>query len=109
VPLVSLSKTLLQRFHGWGIAVYFKVLKTGCRIVPAILRRCGLRRGYCVPVCYANPAQARETPAFAAQLRRMRSHSAAIALHRGQLLATLHAIRWKPPLSTIHLTDSRRN
>jgi hypothetical protein len=30
--LVSLSKTLLQRFHGWGIEVYFKVLKSGCRV-----------------------------------------------------------------------------
>ncbi|NEV63492.1 hypothetical protein [Thiorhodococcus minor] len=27
MPLVSLSKTPLQRFHGWGIEVYFKEAK----------------------------------------------------------------------------------
>jgi hypothetical protein len=32
VLFASLSKTLLQRFHGWGIEVYFKVLKSGCRV-----------------------------------------------------------------------------
>jgi hypothetical protein len=60
-----------------------------------------------VPDGGAYPTQARETPAFAAPLWRMRSHSAAIAFHRCQLLNRVHAIRWKPPPSAIQLTDSR--